>query len=682
MKKTFVKDLCQNLWRLLLVGLIVMWSTTACVDKIDESSMYTFTKDMVSTYLSKHDSLSYFWDMVQKTKLSSKSPSTLDKLLSMRGNYTCFIPTNEAVQYYVDSAMNKHVEDMNQVPDSIRDDIVKNCIIDNGDEKAYETTAFQIGSLERETMNARYLTISFDTIVGGHSAIFINTFSRIIVPDVKVANGEIHIVNRVIAPYNNTLPDLMASQDNLRIFSYLLKATGWSEKMKKYRDVDYENRYYPASITKKGWVGYVPRHHNYGYTCFVEPDSLLESEWGISLKIQGSGVTNWEEVLDKIKAICKQHYPNATSEDLTSEDNAVNQFVSYHLLDEAVPYDKIVLHYNEVGYAYTNPFQLGIDKMQYFATMGKQRRIMKITEGSQTNGKRINRYVSKYDDSNYREVTVPIAGSYIYSDNGKHDISALNGYYYPVNEVLWYSDDVVNKVLNERMRWDILSMQPELMTNGLRLVHQNMFYYIPPGYCQNEGYSDQTDNFQVEPWAVEGDLAYEGDEPLYIGQYDITFKLPPVPFSGTYEIRIMYCTGTDHGMCQPYIGTNPANLNPIGLPIDMRIRAASNKAVGWTEDGSDHDVNRENDKTLYIHGYMKCPACYGYPSKSGSQSGREGEGGIKLRQIVYRGYLDHTKVYYMRFKSVLDDTSAQFDFDTFEMVPKNIYAGADQEDIW
>src|SRR5574344_526881 len=235
--------------------------------------------------------------------------------------------------------------------------------------------------------------------------------------------------------------------------------------------------------------------------------------------------------MDKVKAICKEHYPDATSDDLTSEDNAVNQFVAYHLVDEAIPYDKIVLHYNEVGYAYTNPFQLGIDKMQYFATMGKQRRILKVTEGSQTQGKRINRYVSKYNESNYREVTVPNAGTYIYSDNGKHDISALNGYYYPIDQVLWYSDDVVNKVLNERMRWDILSMQPELMTNGLRLIHQNMFYYIPPGYCKNEDYSDETDNFQIEPWAVEGDLAYEGDEPLYIGQYDITFKLPPIPFS-------------------------------------------------------------------------------------------------------------------------------------------------------
>jgi uncharacterized surface protein with fasciclin (FAS1) repeats len=681
-----LKEMIQKRLRLSLPGifmaLFVFGGISSCSDKVDDSNMYTFTSDMVSSYLSKHDSLSYFWGMVQKTKLSSKSPSTLDKLLSMRGNYTCFIPTNEAVQYYVDSVMNRHVLDMNEVPDSVRDEIVKNCIIDNGDEKAYETAAFEVGSLEKETMNGRFLTVSFDTITGGHSAIYINTFSRIIIPDIKVANGQIHLVSRVISPYNNTLPDLMSSQDNIRIFSYLLKATGWSEKMRKYRDNDYENKFYPSSITKYGWTGDVPKHHNSGYTCFVELDSLLEAEWGINLKFEGTQVSNWDEVMDKVRAVCQEHYPDATSSDLTSENNAVNQFVSYHLLDAAIPYDKIVLHYNEVGYAYTNPYQLGIDKMQYFATMGSSRRILKITEGSQTKGKRINRYVSKYDDSNYREITVPIEGAEISPDNGKHDIAAVNGYYYPVDRVLWYSDDVVNKVLNERMRWDVLSMQPELMTNGLRLVHQTCTYYIPPGYCANMDYSDETHNFQIEPWAVEGDLAYEGDEPTYLGQYDITYKLPPIPFSGTFEIRIMYATSEARGMCQPYIGTNPANLNAIGLPVDMRIRPNANPKVGWIADGNDGDQNRENDKTLYIHGYMKCPSCFGYPSKSGAIPGRDGEGGVKLRQIIYRGYLDHTKVYYMRFKSVLENSAAQFDFDTFEMVPKNVFAGADQEDVW
>ena len=607
---------------LLCLGFLALTGTTSCQDKVDESNMYTFTDDVVSSYLSKHDSLSYFWGMVQKTKLSTKSPSTLDKLLSMRGNYTCFIPTNEAVQHHVDSVMNRHVEDMNEVPDSIRDNIVKDCIIDNGNAEAYETAVLQIGSIEKESMNARFLTVSFDTITGGHSAVYINTFSRIIVPDIKVANGYIHIVNRVIAPYNNTLPDLMKAQDNLRIFSYLLNVTGWDENMKKYRDIDYENMYYPSTISKYGWVGYVPKHHNYGYTCFVELDSLLEKEWGITLQMTGDQVSNWDEVMTRIKEVCAEHYPNATSSDLKSEDNAVNQFVSYHLVDAAIPYDKIVLHYNEVGYAYTNPYQLGIDKMQYFATMGSARRILKITEGSQTKGKRINRYVSEYNKSSYREVTVPIEGALIGAENGKHDISAVNGYYYPIDRVLWYSDDVVNKVLNERMRWDVLSMQPELMTNGLRLVQQNINYYIPPGYCKNMDYSDETHNYQLEPWAVEADLAYEGDEPTYVGQYDITYKLPPIPFSGTYEIRIMYATSTARGMCQPYIGTNPDNLTAIGLPVDMRIRPNANPNVGWIADGTDADENRENDKTLYIHGYLKCPACFGYPSKSGANPGR------------------------------------------------------------
>ena len=54
----------------------------------------------------------------------------------------------------------------------------------------------------------------------------------------------------------------------------------------------------------------------------------------------------------------------------------------------------------------------------------------------------------------------------------------------------------------------------------------------------------------------------------------------------------------------------------------------------------------------------------------------------KPRRILYRGLLKAQETYYMRFKNVLENPSAEFDFDFFELVPKSVYAGVEQEDIW
>ena len=74
--------------------------------------------------------------------------------------------------------------------------------------------------------------------------------------------------------------------------------------------------------------------------------------------------------------------------------------------------------------------------------MGKDHRIIKFTLGEQTEGLRINRYVSEYDNDSYRELEVPIKGLLVQSGNGAHDNQALNGFYHMIDGILIYNDDV------------------------------------------------------------------------------------------------------------------------------------------------------------------------------------------------------------------------------------------------
>lgn len=658
---------------------------SACSDDVDSSDMFTFTGQTITTYLDDNaDTYSDYAYILQRVKLSPKSASTISDLLSARGNYTCFAPNNRAIQSYLDSIFQTTNYDITQIPDSIAEYIARNSIIDTGDESAYITADFQAGALETTNMDDRYITISFDTLSSGNAATIVNERSRIINPDVELANGVLHEVNHVLELSQATLPALLQQTENTRIFSYLLQLTSWADSMQRYRDDYYEYNHEEYGVDQNGAQAANPEHRYYGYTAFVETDQTFHNSWGIDLPIVDNGiVTNIDAILSQIREKCEQYYPNNSS-DYTSQDNAVNQFVSYHLLPERIAWDKLVIHYAEMGYSYRNPTQLTIDCFEYYETMGRQRRLIKLTEGSQTNGKRINRYVSERNLSDYSEITVPIPGILINETNGSYNYSALNGFYYTISEPLVYTDDVVNKVLNERIRFDISSLMPELMTNGYRRLMRNANIHIPEGYLENFHFEDGCNYTYLTGYGTTWP-DFQGDEHNVTGQYDMTMKLPPVPFEGTWEIRWAVPTFDNRGMAQLYLGTNPDNLTAIGLPLDLRLRPSS-AAIGWEADTDDENHNDENDKAMRNHGYMKPPMHDGVTSGGtvveSLRSTTSYQAYLRLRKIIWTGNIKPTDVLYLRIKSVLDNTATQFVMDWMEYAPKNVYNGVEAEDKW
>lgn len=94
-------------WGAALTLSAAIWGgVCSCSDNVDESNMYSFTGNTVTSFLEKTPEFSSFSYILQKVKLSDKSESTLSAMLSARGNYTCFAPTNEAIQIYLDSIYN------------------------------------------------------------------------------------------------------------------------------------------------------------------------------------------------------------------------------------------------------------------------------------------------------------------------------------------------------------------------------------------------------------------------------------------------------------------------------------------------------------------------------------------------------------------------------------------------
>ena len=170
-----------------------IFTFSACSDDVDSSNLYTFKGDMITGYLQKSDSFQLYSYVLRKVKLSSKSSSTFSDLLSARGNYTVFAPTNAAVQHYLDSIFATPNYDINQTPDSVAQDIVFNSIIDTESSEAYKTTTFQEGTFDYKTMADRFATVSFGTNdTTGKVRIFIDAFSEITSADNEAENGWMH----------------------------------------------------------------------------------------------------------------------------------------------------------------------------------------------------------------------------------------------------------------------------------------------------------------------------------------------------------------------------------------------------------------------------------------------------------------------------------------------------------
>ncbi len=665
---------------LLLLFSSLMMGFNSCKEDIDDSSLYTFTGEMMIDHLVNHpDSFSCYVQLLKRVHPSNKSTSTMYELLSARGHYTCFAPLNEAVRHHVDSLYNAGIEkstDLDEISDSLANAIVFNSIIENGNNEAYESTAFQ-DPMPTNNMNDRPIRVTYGNDENGNTEIYININSKIVEKDIEVENGYIHVIDHVISPSNATVADLISTTENTKFFGELLTVTGWDKQMTTYRDYSYDEKD-EAGTTYKGssgnWEGKYPEHRYLKFTAFVETDSVFDA----------NGITDLESLKDYLRE--HAYYDNNTSwgDDYENEDNAVNQFVAYHITKVGLSWSNMVMWSNEYGYSNANlndgsTFRVNV--WEYWETIGKHRRTIKIT-GLRNNRRQINRY-SVYNKNSYREITGQCQdGVEVAQTNGQYDNESLNGYYFPIKGMLVWTQDVPNKVLNERMRYDICALLPEMISAGCRL-NRNASWYFTPDYFENiPSMSKQTEFEYLSNTNGDGSsgswLNYQSDEFNIRGIYDFVLKLPPVPYTGTYEIRYGVNANNNRGMAQVYIGTNPNNLPAIGIPLDLRI-GGGNALVGWASDtslGSEDAIN-DLDKNMRLNGYMKGPK---YFCPAANVPGRDCQN--CLRRIIYADRLEAGETYYVRFKSVLTSTQTEFFFDYLELVPKSVYNGDVAEDKW
>ena len=696
----------------------IVWAAlfllTACKENVDTSARYVFTANTVISYLEKHEQYSEYYRLLGKKPVSSISNTTVSQLLSARGNYTVFAPTNEAIQLYLDTLAKQNIiieaswegfRDSSSL-DSIEKVIVYNSIIDGGDDYIFPTYDFPTtngSDIPLANMYDRKLTVTYDE--KQPSAIYINDCpiderNR----DIPMLNGYIHSMNRVIAPSNNTLSHLLRDivtikENGYYVSALLAKEVGLMDTLLKVRDDEYEKLYLTGKIDEStarldGLQYFTPEHRYYGFTYFAETDEF----WSRALGKQAQNITV-KDVMDYL--IENDIYPDAVRDNhYENENNLLNRFVTYHFLPMMLQPGKLVYHYNELGY---NP-ALGtptIVMSEYYTTMGK-RRLLKIVESRESGGVRLNRFpeIDNGRHGSYHELSCAPdkQGILVGTPNREGRYNVRNGIIYPIGELLVYNEKTCNNMGRERIRWDACAMFPEMINNDIRMNELTDGKHFSINFPSDEQYRylenawngrSMNLHYRTGHNAV-GWTNYLGDEFQLDRIPDMIIRMPPVPRRGTYELRFGIASNEQRSMVQCYWGTSRENLAAAGLPLDTRMgglhRFTQNgrypSGVGWEPDTDDDEYNAEVDKRMRNKDFMKninMMVQVGMPGTPVTFRTLEN----CLRRIILRTTMDPNETYYLRFKGVLDEEDKFLYMDYLEYCPKEVYDNPENpEDIW
>jgi uncharacterized surface protein with fasciclin (FAS1) repeats len=633
----------------IVLTLFAAVTLVACVDNDDDIPMnyYSASKVTAAGFLEKNqDQFSEFISILKRTPYFS--------MLSTYGDYTLFAPDNSAIERYLKRMGYNSID---AITDESCDTLARTHIIKKG---AFFTTDISEGALPELNMADAYIVLSSDSDVQNHNALvyYINKNARVIERDDSVTNGVVHVLNNVITSSSLLLADKIGEDSTLTLFYQALKLTGMADSLVRYLDETYtcgEDSVHEgvmvrctsgsALYTRSFWPG----KRYFKYTAFVEPDSVYHSK----------GINNIEDLKAYAKKIYDQTYPEDAGlydDDPGNRKNPLNRFVSYHLLPRIGQYNSWVMSGDLREHCWYTSIS---DPEEFYETMcpGTMMRFAGPPAGLFINRKGLqNRFT-------VRGVKVLSP-----SESGSADQNALNGVYHYIDDILAYTTQVRDEVLNCRIRIDATVLSPDFMNcNGRGRYGEDILTGFKNKYITDWKVSDETYvgvHSDVGYWN-----SYQANAVCISGVFDVAFKLLPVP-SGTYEIRLGYTVGDERGVVQVYL-----NNEPCGIPVDLRVYGPD-PTIGWIEDTDDEEENTANDKAMHNRGYMKGMDSYRPWDADNPLRGNN----WNLRRVLATKYLDSEKTYYLRFRQVLDDPDRYWSFDYIELCPKSIYGSPEGED--
>lgn len=201
-----------SLLRLTLVFFIAIVFQNCSEPKIKESTDET---QNITEYLRANPDYSMFLEILDITNYAS--------FMNTYGTYTLFLPTNTAVESYLSDL---GVSSLSEVPLEDLQNLAKLHILD----QKINTNSFTDGKIATPSLYGQYL-ITGAANIDGVTSTTINKSSNIVASNLELGNGVVHVIDKVLRIADKTLAETIEANENLSLFTEVLKATGWYDKL-------------------------------------------------------------------------------------------------------------------------------------------------------------------------------------------------------------------------------------------------------------------------------------------------------------------------------------------------------------------------------------------------------------------------------------------------------------------
>lgn len=675
--KTFIFNI------LFFVGFmsLITISLPSCSDELDDENYYTFTGQMMSQYLQNNKDLSQFAAIVERAGLMDQ--------LSVYGKYTCFAPSNKAIDNYLESIGAHSLDDLS---DAECDTLARTHLV-NSIYSTFDMWRFDNGILSTLNMMRRNISVSHGTDENGNTVIVLNKDAQIyfVHQDDSVENGIVQRINAVIPNSVKSIANHIKNDEKASLFYEALKRTGFEMLLdtmlldKSYSPDNYREYYsYDTGAEGAEWA-IVPKTKNYGFTLFVVPDETLRKKYN---------VTDIEGLYDLACSIYDVMYPQDVSSEGHSIDhlddpvNPLYRFMAYHILDRNVQGLNYLTVREDLGvdpdYANTTDWYTTMLP----GTMIKAEHLINLKwvgPADIMNGYYINR---RYDGENYYEQGVSVS-------NPDETIDAINGIYFYVSDILKFDKTTQDVIDNCRIRMDFSTLFPEIATNNLRMNGKWNDYSRKNLTDDDIGYNYNFPNGYLKGVVIAGTDAkfvyrrprlnfysMHGDEMVANGVFDITFNLPPFPFEGEWQLRLGFApmTTAPRGAVQIYFD---GKVTGIPLNMDLLINSAeiygSSSFPSYSSIRDDDEARQTDFKILKNKGYYRGPYSVFHATDNDPSIGEKfAQQSSTVRKVLCNVTVtkdDLNKVHTLRIKNVSQKNASNKEamLDYIELVPKSVY---------
>jgi len=264
---------------LTVVACVVFLGYTSCEDPNAGKHYATSEKPMIDEYLANEDEeLSDFSAIIEAVGLQGT--------LHAYGTYTCFAPTNLAIQEWCSERYG--AGSWKDLSTAVLDSMVRFHLVND----TIATSDFVDGRLSTPNGLKKYITTATKIDENNEAYVEINRQARILEKDIRAENGIIQKIDVVLTPSGNSVYQAIKSEfpaNDYKIFIAALEQSGYDALL---NDVSSDTTW---------------------FTLLAEPDAVFNK----------AGINSVEDLIDSMEVI---------RPDVTMRNKLLKMFVQYHIL--------------------------------------------------------------------------------------------------------------------------------------------------------------------------------------------------------------------------------------------------------------------------------------------------------------------------------------------------------------